>query len=90
MKVAIFSDVHGKSSRWMRCWLMSRRKAWMNAGWSATSWRSGRIRWAASRLSALPNARFVRGNSDRYTLRGDLPSVAPAPDDPSPRTRFAG
>ncbi len=32
------------------------------------------------RLTALPNARFVRGNTDRYTLTGERarPSVAKA------------
>jgi predicted phosphodiesterase len=33
------------------------------------------------RLAALPGARFVRGNSDRYTVTGELPRGAPSPED---------
>ncbi|HKG24506.1 MAG TPA: metallophosphoesterase family protein [Thermomicrobiales bacterium] len=33
------------------------------------------------RLVALPDARFVRGNSDRYTVTGELPRGAPSLDD---------
>ena len=32
---------------------------------------------AIERLAALPNARFVRGNTDRYTTTGDRPEPTP-------------
>ncbi len=37
----------------------------------------------ATRLAALPNARFVRGNTDRYVTSKDLPYwMGSVPDDP--------
>jgi predicted phosphodiesterase len=33
------------------------------------------------RVVALPNVRFVRGNTDRYTVTGELPRGAPSLDD---------
>ena len=78
MKAAIFSDVHGNTIALDavladvaaegvdECWVVGDFVAF---GPDPVG--------AATRLSALPNARFVRGNSDRYTLTGDLP----LPDD---------
>jgi predicted phosphodiesterase len=34
---------------------------------------------ALSRLASLPNARIVRGNTDRYVVTGDRPPDAPSP-----------
>lgn len=82
MKVAIFSDIHGNTialdavladvtaERVDACWVIG---DFVALGPDPVG--------AAERLSMLPNARFVRGNTDRYTLVGDLPSLAPSPDD---------
>lgn len=82
MKVAIFSDVHGNTIA-LDAVLADVAAEGVDACWVIGDFVAlgpdpvG----AARRLSLLPSARFVRGNTDRYTLTRDLPSVAPSPDE---------
>lgn len=86
MRLAIFADVHGNSIA-----LDAVLAAIAAAGEVDGYWVLGDLvaqgfdpAGAAARLAALPNAAFVRGNTDRYVLRGERarPSLAEAQADP--------
>lgn len=85
MKIAVFSDVHGNTIA-LDAVLRDIAAEGVDACWVVGDFVAlgpdpvG----AVERLSALPNARFVRGNADRYTLTGDARWVTPSPEEPVP------
>lgn len=81
MRLAILSDIHGNTIA-----LDAVLADIAAAGGVEAHWVLGDLAalgpdpvGAVDRLAALPNARFVRGNTDRYTTDSDRP--APSPDD---------
>lgn len=79
MRVAVYSDVHGNFKA------LEAVLAVATAGEVDEMWVLGDLvadgplpAETLRRLMALPNARFVRGNTDRYVVRGDLPPIAPS------------
>src|SRR5688500_4096015 len=81
MRLAILSDVHGNSTA-----LDAVLADIVSVGGVDEDWGLGDHAalgpdptGAIERLVALPKARFVRGNTDRYTTAGDRPE--PSPED---------
>lgn len=77
MKVAIFSDVHGNDLA-LDAVLADIARHEVDAFWvigDLVALGPAPVA-AARRLQALPNATFVRGNTDRYTFAGERPGGA--------------
>lgn len=85
MRVAVCSDVHGNLVA-LDAVLASVAAAGADEVWVLGDLVAhGPLPGATvQRLMALPTARFVRGNTDRYVLRGEVPPVLPS--DPERRT----
>ena len=81
MRVAVFSDVHGNLAA-LDAVLADARRADVDEFWVAGDLVAHGPHPAATirRLMELPNARFVRGNTDRYVLTGELSPVMPLSD----------
>jgi len=82
MKAAVFSDVHGNLIA-LDAVLADAADAGVDEYWVAGDLVAHGPHPAATirRLMELPNARFVRGNTDRYVLTGQVSAMIPA-DDP--------
>jgi predicted phosphodiesterase len=82
MKAAVFSDVHGNLIA-LDAVLADAADAGVDEYWVAGDLVAHGPHSAATirRLMELPNARFVRGNTDRYVLTGQVSAMIPA-DDP--------
>ena len=87
MRVAIFSDIHGNIIA-----LDAVLEDIANSGSFDEHWVLGDLVALGpspvevlERLSALPNTKFIRGNTDRYVFAGDRPppSMEEAAADPS-------
>lgn len=81
MKVAVFSDVHGNALA-LEAVLAAAEDAGVDEYWIVGDLVAHGPRPAEtiSRLMGLPRCRIVRGNTDRYVLTGDLPSLVPTPE----------
>jgi predicted phosphodiesterase len=81
MRAAVFSDVHGNLTA-LEAVLAGARDACADEFWVVGDLVAHGPQPAATlrRLMGLPNGRFVRGNTDRYVLTGELPGMIPAPD----------
>lgn len=80
MRIALLSDIHGNTIA-----LDAVLADIAAAGGVDACWVLGDLAalgpdpvGALERLDVLPNARFVRGNTDRYTTSGDRPEPSPA------------
>jgi predicted phosphodiesterase len=83
VRIALLSDVHGNAIALDAVLADIAARGGADAFWvvgdiSAIGYDPVGV---IERLVALPNARFVRGNTDRYTVTGVLPRGAPSPDD---------
>lgn len=76
MRVAIFSDVHGNSTA-LDAVLTDAAAAGVDEFWVVGDLAAHGPHPARTleRLRSLPHARFVRGNTDRYVVAGDLPEI---------------
>lgn len=85
MRVAVCSDVHGNLAA-LDSVLAAAASVATDQIWILGDLVAHGPQPAATiqRLMALPNARFVRGNTDRYVLRGQAPPVVPS--SPAERT----
>lgn len=81
MRAAVFSDVHGNLVA-LEAVLTGARDAGADEFWVVGDLVAHGPQPAATvrRLMDLANGRFVRGNTDRYVLTGDLPGMIPAAD----------
>lgn len=81
MRVAVFSDVHGALVA-LDAVLADAREAGVEEHWVAGDLVAHGPHPAATlrRLMELPNARVVRGNTDRYVLTGELSAMIPLSD----------
>lgn len=75
MRIALLADIHGNSLA-----LEAVLEDIRSSGGAEAFWVLGDLAaigpdplGVLERLSALPNTRFIRGNTDRYLLRGQMP-----------------
>lgn len=82
MKAAVFSDVHGNAAA-LEAVLADAETVGVDEVWVVGDLVAHGPNPAATlqRLMRLPAARFVRGNTDRYVLYGELPGMLPSVDD---------
>lgn len=76
LRVAVFSDVHGNLAA-LEAVLAAAEAAGVDEHWVVGDLVAHGPRPAEvlRRLAELPKARFVRGNTDRYVVTGDLPAM---------------
>jgi predicted phosphodiesterase len=79
MRLAILSDVHGNTTALDAVLADVEAAGGVDGYWVLGDHAAlgPNPTGAIERLAALPNARFVRGNTDRYTSSGDRPEPSP-------------
>ncbi|GAB3917615.1 hypothetical protein GCM10011575_31240 [Microlunatus endophyticus] len=84
MLVAVFSDVHGNTVA-LRAVVAAAQLAAVDAFWVVGDLVANgpQPAEALGLLRSLPHLTAVRGNTDRYVLKGDLRGMIPAIDQPS-------
>lgn len=85
MRVAVFSDVHGNAVA-LDAVLADAAATGVDEHWVVGDLVAHGPQPVATlqRLMSLSPSRFVRGNTDRYVLRGELPGIAPKPSEATP------
>jgi len=83
VRAAVFSDVHGNLPA-LEAVLAAAREREVDEVWIVGDLVAHGPQPAETvqRLKALPSARIVRGNTDRYVLTGDLSGLIPSLDQP--------
>ncbi len=78
MRLALLSDIHGNLSAFEAVWADVQAHGvdgvWLLGDFAAMGAHPGQV---LERIAALPNARFVRGNTDRYATVGARPEIEP-------------
>ncbi|HLZ58548.1 MAG TPA: metallophosphoesterase family protein [Ktedonosporobacter sp.] len=86
MQIAILSDIHGNSLALDAVLADIQSRCTIDAYWVLGDMAALGYDpvGAVERITALPNARFVRGNTDRYVLADELPAILAnaRPEDP--------
>ncbi|MBO0795826.1 MAG: metallophosphoesterase family protein, partial [Ktedonobacteraceae bacterium] len=75
MRIAILSDIHGNPIALEAVLADIRAQGGVDAYWVLGDFSALGYDPVTplQRVADLPNARFVRGNTDRYAVTGDLP-----------------
>ncbi len=79
MKIALLSDIHGNEIALNAVLEHVKEQGGVDAHWVLGDYAALGPAPAATleMLKALPNAKFIRGNTDRYTVTGDRPPSTP-------------
>ncbi len=80
MRLALFSDIHGNPLALDAVLADIQQQGGVDAYWLLGDFAAigPDPAGALERLTRLPNAQFVRGNTDRYVAAGDRPEPTPA------------